>query len=278
MNLTNSNGMPTANIAINKSRIKCYGKNSTPTYYLQKGQEFQLELFNPTNSNILAVISLNGNKISQGGLVLRPGERVFLDRYLDVPKKFKFETYEVSNTDEVRKAIEDNGDLKVEFYREQVIIPNLSYSANIWFVTTLDTNPFNYDGHPIIISTTDGECSNISTTINSPNTAYNSILSTSSNLGFYNNDISTNKTSYSKIIKRKIETGRVEEGSYSAQEMKTVHKNWGILPFWTVSAKLLPISQKINTVNDIQIKRYCTACGSKLHKKDKYCSNCGNRA
>ena len=46
---------PTANLAINKSRMKVYGKNSeVPTYYLNKGQEFQIELFNPTTNNILA--------------------------------------------------------------------------------------------------------------------------------------------------------------------------------------------------------------------------------
>ena len=109
----------TANIAVNKSRIKLYTKaGQMPTYYLQSGQEFQIELFNPTSDVILAKIHLNGKAISQTGLVLNPGQRVFLDRYLDVAKKFLFDTYEVSNTEEVKKAIEDNGDLKVEFYRE----------------------------------------------------------------------------------------------------------------------------------------------------------------
>ena len=108
-------GMPTANLAINKSRLKVYGKKSeVPTYYLQKGQEFQIELFNPTKDTILAKISLNGKPIAQGGLVLRPAERVFLDRYIDVARKFKFDTYEVANTKESQKAIEDNGDFKVE--------------------------------------------------------------------------------------------------------------------------------------------------------------------
>ena len=74
---------PTANLAINKSRVKLYNKNEkVPTYYLQKGQEFQIELYNPTRDKILAKIHLNGKPIAQGGLVLRPGERVFLDAIL----------------------------------------------------------------------------------------------------------------------------------------------------------------------------------------------------
>jgi hypothetical protein len=111
--------MPTANLAVNKSRVKLYNKQGDlPTYYLQKGQEFQIELFNPTTDAILAKITLNGNVISQGGLVINPGQRIFLDRYLDVAKKFLFDTYEVANTQEVKEAIVNNGDFKVEFYRE----------------------------------------------------------------------------------------------------------------------------------------------------------------
>src|SRR6185369_9879640 len=96
---------PTAQLCINKSRLKVYNKETSPTYYLTNGQEFQIELFNPTTDTILAKIQLNGKYISQGGLVLRPGERVFLERYIDVAKKFLFETYEVANTSEVKQAI-----------------------------------------------------------------------------------------------------------------------------------------------------------------------------
>ena len=108
--------VPTANVAIKKSRLKLYNKDSVePTYYLEDGSEFQIELFNPTTNTVLAKISIDGKAISQTGLVLRPGERVFLDRYLDVAKKFKFSTYTVNNTNEVRQAISNNGELKVEF-------------------------------------------------------------------------------------------------------------------------------------------------------------------
>ena len=41
--------MPSANIAVNKSRIKLYNNTGDiPTYYLQSGTEFSIELFNPT--------------------------------------------------------------------------------------------------------------------------------------------------------------------------------------------------------------------------------------
>ena len=51
--------VPTANLTVNKSRIKLYDKQGEmPTYYLQSGQEFQIELFNPTTDVILAKIQL----------------------------------------------------------------------------------------------------------------------------------------------------------------------------------------------------------------------------
>jgi hypothetical protein len=60
ISLNNEVSTPQAFIAVNKSRIKQYDKSGdTPTYYLQKGQEFQLELFNPTTGTILAKIFLN---------------------------------------------------------------------------------------------------------------------------------------------------------------------------------------------------------------------------
>ena len=128
--------VPTANIAVNKSRIKLYTKNvDMPTYYLEKGQEFQIELFNPTTDVVLAKIILNGTALSQGGLVLNPGQRVFLDRYFDVAKKFLFDTYEVSKSSEVMEAIKNNGDVKIEFYKETKPVEfNMPRSAYVYLL------------------------------------------------------------------------------------------------------------------------------------------------
>ena len=114
---------PTVNLAVKKSRLKLYDNRSeSPTYFLNKGQEFQIELFNPTTYTLLAKIKLNGNAISGGGLVLRPGERIFLERFLEENKKFLFDTYQVDNIAAVKKAIKENGDLVVDFYKEKQLI------------------------------------------------------------------------------------------------------------------------------------------------------------
>jgi hypothetical protein len=114
---------PTVNLAVRKSRLKLYNtKSELPTYFLNKGQEFQIELFNPTKYVMLAKIKLNGNAISNGGLVLQPGQRIFLERFLEENKKFLFETYQVDNIQSALKAIEENGDLSVDFYREKQLM------------------------------------------------------------------------------------------------------------------------------------------------------------
>ena len=321
--------VPTANIAVNKSRIKLYNKQGDlPTYYLQKGQEFQIELFNPTTESVLAKITLNGNVISQGGLVLNPGQRVFLDRYLDVAKKFLFDTYEVSNTEEVKEAIVNNGDFKVQFYRESkprprprnpIVklggLPTRSFfggsNYNQGIVRYDSTNTGGYAGSSPTTPNTP-LCDTFTTSTTSTYVAGNAVGGSYSTTGLLTGDISTNafyssNVNYSdtlngevtmdwiqteksvetpknltKRLKTKksksIETGRVEEGSYSDQKFTTVNKNFEWFAFHTIEAKLLPVSQKINTAEDIKVKVYCTGCGAKLHKDHKFCGHCGTKA
>ena len=89
--------------------------------YLENGQEFEIELHNPLQNCVLCDIKLNGQSISKNGLVLRPGERFYLDCFIDDKKKFIFNTYEVENTEESEKAIEKNGLLEVFFYKESTL-------------------------------------------------------------------------------------------------------------------------------------------------------------
>jgi len=294
----NQNGMPTANIAINKSRLKLY-KGEIPTYYLKPSSEFQIELFNPTKGMVLAKIKLNSKLITQGGLILRPGERVFLERYIDIPKKFKFDTYEVSgNNDEVKKAIEDNGDFEVQFYKEKIVVndyPTLVLNGNITrqytqsgganksnFTDYTRGSNINTTGTPYpndITFTTSGLGNSTST--NNTNNLYNTNISSSNvSMDWMEPEMDTQskpKKLRSRTVSKKIETGRVEEGSTSNQKMEYLKKNWEYFSFHSVEYKLLPLSQKINTSEDITIKSYCTSCSKKSKKGDNFCGKCGHK-
>ena len=107
---------PSAHVALNNNRLRAYAD----VIYLKDGDEFQIELFNPTQISYLAKIYLNDNLISTAGLVIKPGQRYFLDRHIDEKKKLLFSTYEVEDTSEVRQAIKNNGKIKVEFYPEVI--------------------------------------------------------------------------------------------------------------------------------------------------------------
>ena len=72
-----------AKIAVNKSLLKEYSSSKYQrVVYLNDGDEFQIQLFNPEHHPIAAKIHLNGEELSDM-LVLRPGERIWLERYLD---------------------------------------------------------------------------------------------------------------------------------------------------------------------------------------------------
>lgn len=252
VNFFASTKMPQAYVAINKSRLKSYENNSV--YYLNDKTEFQLELFNPTQETLLTKIKLNGKNISQGGLILKPGERIFLDRYLDVAKKFLFETYEVDGENtEVREAIKNNGTIAVEFFKEMFV-----NNVNI-FTTNLPWNNGGFNRHQPY------------TPYYNANFEYNTITCNNS----LDNKLSSNQSSN---VSKSIETGTIEMGGKSNQKFTSVSKNFTTFPFHTVKSKILPISQKINEISEvIKVAKYCTSCGYKVNHKDKYCGQCGNK-
>lgn len=264
---------PMANLTINKGRIKKYDKKTEkPTYYLKDGQEFEIELFNPKSNNILVKIKINGKLISQTGIVLKPGQRIFLDRYLDVAKKFKFETYEVADTKSVEKAINKNGDIEFLFYDELIFSDYNITWTNPWY-NHQTLSGYNF-GTPNTYLTNTNVYGN-ATTDNLTNLNC-SVSTTTSNLS--NNVSSRSLTSkpIKKLKSKKKETGRVEMGEKSNQTFKSVNLNFNSYTSHEISYKLLPISSKNIEIKDL--KKYCTDCGAIMKKTYKFCAHCGTKA
>jgi hypothetical protein len=99
----------------NRGRLKIY---STNTVYLEKGEEFEIEIFNPTTDSILAKIEINGQLIANTGLVLKPAQRVFLERYFDVDRRFKFDVYEVENWEKLKKESQEIDSNRIQLDKE----------------------------------------------------------------------------------------------------------------------------------------------------------------
>ncbi len=244
---------PKSFITKGKQRLKQH----IDTVYLNNGDEFEIELFNPTQNKVLAKIEMNGNSIGNG-IILRPGERVFLERYLDEAKKFLFETYVVNgNNEEVQQAIANNGDVVVKFYNE-VVIPTYYNSGN-----TLTINNPNIGW---------------STTTGTP--YYGNVFTTTSTNTFYNASLTSGTFSTSNTILknplRHVETGRVEKGSNSEQSFTYDNSLFNTYPSASDWWKIKPQSTKPLVKEDLIV--YCTECGSKRKKDNhKFCPHCGTK-
>jgi hypothetical protein len=252
----------TAHITKNRNRSKIYDDS----VYLKDGENFEIELFNPTTSRVLAKITINGNYISNSGIVLKPGERVYLERFIDSNNKFVFETYEVEGSNEALNAIRNNGGVEVSFYTE---IMTSTYSSFNDGSLTINSGSSTVYGSGTLYDTYSYPFGG--TTVN--NLFTSSSLSGVSGLS---GPIGLNGDAGPEGIKGSIETGRIEKGDSSNQLFETVNGNFSTFTTSSITIKLLPESQKPVEVSTL--RNYCTNCGTRAKKQSwKFCPSCGSK-
>jgi len=287
-----------AKIAVNKSLLKEYSNSSNERIvYMNDGTEFQIQIFNPYSYVIGVSFKFNNNSESSQLLVLRPGERVWLDRYLNNESRLLFSTYEVGASEEVKKAIKDNGNLQIKFYKER---EKNYWNNNIYVLDTVNVNssPYKpidvwYNNNPGSSYCLNGNDNNIrcfnssitslgaASSVNFCQTA-DTALNIDGSIDGVSSSAATLADMYEKSTpinekvrsKKSIETGRIEEGSHSNQKFHNIYKDFETWPFKTEYIKILPFSQKQVSANDIS-KKYCYNCGRKLNQKYKFCPFCG---
>jgi hypothetical protein len=279
---------PMASIAINRNQLKNYNNK----FYLRDGQEFEVELYNPTTEQILGEIELNGTLMGSG-IVLRPGERVFLDCVPDEDqakrKKFKFETYKVDNTLESKEAIVKNGVIKIRFYneleqikkkindyiiRERVVVKEVyPYWWTPWY------NPYWYSTPSVYCNNTGNPIIGTTTTYNSGATFTSNNSSDTFNINYCASgdnkyDLGELTTASSKD-NTKLETGRIElSDEVSKQNFAKVSAEWQSYAMHTIEFQLIPESRREElTIN--KIRQYCPECGTRVKKASwKFCPSC----
>ena len=269
-----------AKLAIDKSLLKEYFTNEySRTVYMKDGQEFQIQIFNPYNYTIGVDILINNTSLGNT-FIIRPGQRVWLERYFDSANKFKFSTYFVhAENEEVKRAIRNNGQVSIKFYKERE--PDIDWWKNInktswtyykypeftsWTTSasTIDTGNINncYTQTPSVslsASAVDNKAMFNAVTSEIPNSA-----ATSASTMSFNKEYRFDNT----------ETGRIEKGNYSKQRFIDVNVDLENYPFAYETIKILPESQKQVNANDLK-KLYCHACGHKIKDKFKFCPYCG---
>jgi hypothetical protein len=256
--------------------------------FLQNRFCFDIELFNPLTECVLADIKLNGQSISKTGLVIKPGQRFYLDCFVDDKKKFVFNTYEVETNLESIEATKNNGLLEVFFYKEDVITIN-NWRSRFDRVIVERWYPNYYPGYnpwwePNRIyfnsgTGTIGNCGGIGSTTTS-NAYYgtsntNGVVGTNavvSNTGsidltslnaVYDSGYSNNMMLCSSVnneVSMNHETGRVEKGSSSSQKFTEVdmdfEKNYissTIIEILPESVKPLDVKKIKKTVVNIEL-------------------------
>jgi len=254
---------PNAFITLKRNRIKIYNyANWRGEVFLNGGDEFELEFDNTTRLVWLAKIKLNGEWVSEAGLVLRPGEHTFLDTpdlFSNDKRRFRFETYEVPEGR--AELLRDNGLVEIFFHKKQEAQPYWLKSTPIttWTWTRPDYYWYGTSGSGTRKLNGYGEY-----TVNS---CCFSAQDQSS--------VQSSEIQMSNMAKPLEETGRVEKGSQSGQDFVNVNENFESWSVLTVSYKIFPLSKKPQTVQEV--KEYCSNCGRRSRQNDHFCPNCGRK-
>ena len=269
---------PLAKIAVNKSLLKEYSNSEcSRVVYMKNNSEFQIQIFNPYDYTIGADISINGKQMSNR-IIIKPGQRIWLERYLDEARKFLFSTYEVENSYEAKQAIRNNGLIKVLFYKEKQFEEPVHVYVNHY-------NPFDYKLYNNACDLEINNCYHIDANVNNfcanatrglykETSASTYTTTTATTLGL--DSLKADATPISKLRSSSIETGRIEKGSHSNQQFENVYLDFEYCSFRTETIQILPESQKPYTDKDLK-KVYCVNCGRKLNTKYKFCPYCGYR-
>lgn len=214
--------------------------------YLNNGDQFEIELHNPTKLTVLAKIEMDGKPISDSGVIVKPGQRIYLERFLDEDKSFLFETYDVDNTEESKDAISNNGRINVKFYNES--LP--TYRSNLTFpnITIMDGSwGYNNTTQPWFLSG------------NNYGQVYGQAISATFDASINHlNELTglSMENPLSKRSKKSMETGQVSKGEKTGQNFKTVDMEFDSYTSSQVSYLLIPESRKPLSKKDIYKNKF----------------------
>ena len=236
--------------------------------FLEDKEEFEIELFNPLTVSVLADIKLNGQSISKTGLVVKPGQRIYLDCFIDDKKKFKFSTYEIENSGEVLDATQNNGLLEVFFYKEDVItLDNWQRKfdriiVEKWYPVYYPSYPvYPYYNRPSIwygtnSPTVGGSCVTTNLTIGVIGTTTTNTYSSNNLINCsYTSDVNVpyGGTTVNNLFSvNNVETGRVEKGEKSKQKFTEVDIDFEKHYISSTIIQILPESRKPAEVKDVK--------------------------
>lgn len=276
------------------------------TIYLNNGDEFQIRLFNPLREKIGVQIGMNGD-LSQGLLVLNPGEDVTIDRFLDDKSKMLFETYTIDGNNQAAvNAAANNGFVEINFFKEKKKRVQVNYSKRLKSSRGISgqsfggttTASFDYDAdgtfttnnlvgdsfetcgsHVYFSQASDADDGTINidgdVTLDGNVTINGDLTVKSPSVPLQEQDLSFVSD---PLPERKKETGRVEKGNESNQNFHEVNVEFEYYAFHTITYNLKPTSERSQTtVTETRVRDYCPNCGYRIRNtRWNYCPKCGD--
>ena len=250
---------------------KIYTGSQCKEIYLNDKQNFGIKFFNPLQEKIGARISFNGQK-SEHLLIINPGQDITLERFLGESRKMLFETYVVDGGNQKAvDAIVNNGSVKIEFFKEKV---KYYFNNTITYTNTVGLPHYgnNTTGNINLLS------SNVTNTSNVKYRGTKRTLYSSKQMDMDQSFVSQDSLEFSDYVceSKELETGRIEKGEVSNQNLKQTEDEFENYSFMSIEYKLLPISQ-INRESK-EVRQYCHQCRYRLRKENwVYCPKCGTR-
>lgn len=241
-------------ISKGKNRLKQNGNN----VYLNDKDNFEIELFNPLTTPVMVKIKLNGEYISVNGLVLKPGMRYWLERFISDARKFVYETYDIDGGDRAAvDAIVNNGKVEIEFYNK-VSSFNKHNLLNRRISGTQYVNG-----------------NNLYNPLTTTNINVDLYKSTTKNIGnnYQFDSLTSNSVTYSSVPTY-LETGYIAQGEKSNQIFNETYDSFFIYPFYKIEWQIKPMSTQPVEVSDLA--NYCPNCGKKVKSTWNYCTSCGS--
>lgn len=271
---------PEAVVTVNRNRLKQY----SGSYYIKNETNFELEIFNPCSFKIGAQITLQGVNI--GMILVKPGERIYLDRFINENKKFLFTTYDVGFNNASLNAIKDNGNLKISFFKEPDFTLGLlsgTINTSVYYTNQVFNQPslLNIESNSTMPYMSTTTYSNGTNTLNTSGSVGCTLTNTGL-LSNQNNSVRHNYTEknitpkdFQKAKSKNFRTGIVEKGSASNQSLTTTYGNYTVY-INEITYKLLPYENR--PVEATEIRKYCTSCGVRIKKPTwKFCPDCGEK-
>lgn len=231
--------------------------------------EYKIRLKNKNNVRAKARVWIDGRKVSNlGDFILNPGETLDLERFLDDSmsegNRFKFVPLSDSRVNDPTDS--ENGIVKVEFYREQVL--KLDWNIPPIEVKPLPTYPRGGPAYPAYPFYGGPDYTLTSTPVPT-----NYIRSSCSMRAV------SNSVNYVAPVQEHGQAGATVEGSNSNQKFTEGHDfNTEIYPI-TLTLKIqgprkLPVVTKPDSKPRERI-RFCGSCGRRRYRQDRFCRRCG---